>query len=232
MVREYPEQTRVPDFQSLNWDDRRKATLGVRVMNLARPRTNSKQKELIKNYRKSEPYIHLTKAERIAFAQEIADLVGSWSDVRLFSDAHAKQHTNGTDHYTAAFEQIVTRFNTYLTITSGRYGLLVQDNNETVANRLTETMRTYHRQGTAWTKISQIIETPLFVDSELTSMVQLADLCSFATRRFFEKNENDLFDRIKSRFDRKGGTLVGLRHYTGKFRCQCEICRQHGRYSA
>lgn len=231
MLRDYPEQNRVPNFETLDWDTRRRATLGVRVMNLSRPRKNTQQKELLKNYRKTEAYVHLSRMERTALAQELADLLGSWGDARLFSDVHAKQHTNGTDHYAMAFEQIVTRFNTYLTVTSGPLGLLVQDNNQTVANRLTEMMRTYHRKGTAWTQISKIIETPMFVDSELTSMVQLADLCSYATRRFFEKNERDLFDRIRTRFDRKDGVIVGIRHYTGKFRCHCEICRQHGRYS-
>ena len=32
-------------------------------------------------------------------------------------------------------------------------------------------------------------------------MVQLADLCSYVIRRFFELGESDLFDRIKKRFD-------------------------------
>lgn len=231
MLRDYPEQKRVTDFDKLDWDARRRATLAVRVMNLSRPRKNTQQKELLKNYKKTEAYIHLSRNERIILGQELADLVGSWSDVRLFSDAHSKQHTNGADHYTMAFEQIVTRFNTYLTVTNGPLGILVQDNNQTVANRLTEVMRSYHRSGTAWSRITKIIETPLFVDSALTSMVQLADLCSYASRRFFEKGETDLFYRIKSRFDRKDGTLVGIRHFTGRFKCQCEICMQHGRYT-
>lgn len=232
MVRDYPEQAHVPDFDTLDWDARRRATLAVRTMNLARPRKNTQQKELLKNYRKTEAYTHLSRKERIALVRELADLVGSWNDVRLFAEAQAKQRTPGIDHYTVAFEQIVTRFNTYLTVTSGPSGMLVQDNNQTVANRLTGVMRTYHRKGTAWTKIGKIIETPMFVDSALTSMVQLADLCSYATRRFFEKGETDLFYRIKPRFDRKDGVLVGIRHFTGKFHCHCEICKQHGRYSA
>ena len=230
MLREYPEQNRVPDFDSLDWESRRKAALGIRALNLSRPRNNSQQKELLKNYRKTHEYVHLARAERVQLVQKLADIVGSWTDVRIFADAHAKGHTKGTEHYEFAFEQVVTRFNTFLTRTEGPSGLLVQDNNQTVAMKLTRTMRQFHRKGTAWAKIGKIIETPMFVDSALTSMVQLADLCAYATRRFFEKGEKDLFHRIKPRIDRKDGSLVGIRHFTGKFHCQCEVCEEHGRH--
>jgi hypothetical protein len=60
-------------------------------------------------------------------------------------------------------------------------------------------------------------------------MVQIADLCSYATRRFFEKGETDLFDRFYKVFDRASGKLVGLRHYTGKMQCACLVCVDHVR---
>jgi hypothetical protein len=230
MLRDYPEQKAIPDFQALDWDARRKAVLGVRALNLSRPRSNSQQKSLLKNYRKTEAYVHLLREERLQCVRELADLVGSWADVRVFGDAHAKLHTAGIDHFKDAFEQVVTRFNTYLTVVNGPLGLLVQDNNETVAGRLTSIMRKFHRSGTAWAQIDKIVETPMFVDSELTAMVQLADLCAYVTRRFFEKGETDLFDRIKPRIDRKDGRLVGLRHYTSKFACKCQVCKSHGRF--
>jgi hypothetical protein len=232
MLRDYQEQHRVPDFESLGWEPRRKATLGVRAMNLARPRTNSQQRTLLKNYRKSEDYVHLTRLERLSLVRELADVVGSWNDVRIFAEAQSKAHIGGGANFEFAFEQVVTRFNTFLTLTGGPIGLLVQDNNQTVAQKLTTTMRRFHQQGTAWAKIGRIIETPLFVDSALTSMVQLADLCAFATRRYFEKAESDLFDRIKPCIDRKvDGSLVGIRHFTGRYACQCDVCREHGRYT-
>lgn len=103
------------------------------------------------------------------------------------------------------------------------YGALIHDNNETVSKRHTELMKRFHRYGTLWTKIEKIIETPLFVNSELTSMVQLADLCSYALRRYIEKGERDLIDRIKPRFDRKNGKIVGVRHFTDD-NCACLLC--------
>lgn len=228
MAREYPEQKVIPSFEGLNWEERRKAVLGTRTLNLARA-TRKSNKELLKNYRKTEAYVHLTRLERHACLTELAQLIGGWTDIRIFCDAHSKQHLNGIDHFRIAFEQIVTRFNTFLTNATDDLGLLVQDNNPTVSRRLTDIMRTYHRQGTLWSTIDKIVETPLFVDSELTSMVQLADLCAYATRRYFEKNEQQLFALIRGRFDRNQKWLVGLRHFTGKTKCQCAVCVDHGR---
>lgn len=230
MLRDYPEQKRVPDFEELDWADRRKAVLGVRAMNLTRPRKNSQQKALLKNYRKSEDYVHLTRAERLQLAEELADAVGLWDDARIFAEAQDKSHSRDTDRFELSFEQVVTRFNYFLTHMNGPSGLLVQDNNQTVALRLTTAMRRFHQRGTSWTNIGRIIETPLFVDSALTSMVQLADLCAYATRRYFEKGETNLFDRIKPCIDRMpDGKLVGIGHFTGRHKCRCDVCREHGR---
>lgn len=228
MVREYPEQKTIPAFESMSPEERRKAVLGVRSLNLARS-TRKSNKDLLKNYRKTEAYVHLTRTERHACVTELAETIGKWSDVRIFCDAHAKQHLADIDHFRIAFEQVVTRFNTFLSLATDHLGLLVQDNNETVSRRLTQVMRMYHRQGTLWSKIDKIVETPLFVDSELTSMVQLADVCAYATRRYFEKGEEQLFKLIRSRFDRNRDKLVGLRHFTGKAKCICDVCVDHGR---
>lgn len=228
MAREYPEQKVIPSFETLSWEERRKAVLGTRALNLARA-TRKSNRELLKNYRKTEAFVHLTRSERQVCLIELAQLIGGWTDTRIFCDAHSKQHLNDIDHFRIAFEQIVTRFNTFLTNVTDDLGLLVQDNNPTVSRRLTDIMRTYHRQGTLWSTIDKIVETPLFVDSELTSMVQLADLCAYATRRFFEKNEQQLFDLIHGRFDRNHKFLVGLRHFTGRAKCQCTVCIDHGR---
>ena len=128
-----------------------------------------------------------------------------------------------------AFKQVITRYHHLLERLTVDVGIVVQDQNQTAARRLTGAARRYHREGTKYATIDRIVETPLFVDSELTLMVQVADLCAYATRRFFENGEVDLFDRIYPIFDRVGGKLVGLRHYTGKQTCRCRVCVDHGR---
>ena len=227
MARDYPEQATIADFEQLDRPARRRAMLGVRTMNLAR-KTRNVGKSLVKNYIKTEPYVHLTRVERNACLLELAALIGSWDDVRMFADAQSKTHAPGTDHFAFAFEQVVTRFNTFLRKTNS-LGLLVQDNNETECKRLTTAMRKFHRAGTMFAKIDHVVETPLFVDSSLTSMIQLADICAYATRRFFDKGEEQLYRAIGSRFDRSQNSLVGLRHFTAKFKCTCVVCIEHGR---
>lgn len=61
-------------------------------------------------------------------------------------------------------------------------------------------------------------------------MVQIADLCSYALRRYLENNETELFDLVYQRADRRGDPacpiVVGVRHFTKKD-CACRICKTH-----
>ncbi|WP_394370601.1 DUF3800 domain-containing protein [Dawidia soli] len=70
------------------------------------------------------------------------------------------------------------------------------------------------------------METPLFVDSQLTSMVQLADVCSYSIRRYLEKSEDTLFNEIFKVADKKNGKVVGARHFTMNH-CTCKVCQAH-----
>jgi Protein of unknown function (DUF3800) len=236
LVRKYPEQERIPGFGSLSDAERRKAVEVQRKADLAKASLKGKKAvlELSKNYRKTQAYVHLTHAQRIEAVRDFASEIGRWTDSRIFGDAQDKAHHVGSDRERIrefAFEQVVARFHTYLRtgLQAQDFGMLVHDQNQTASKNLTALMRSFHAKGTTYSKIPFIIETPLFVDSELTSMVQAADLVGYALRRFIENKETDLFERIYPRFDRRGPTLVGLRHYTGKSPCSCRICVDHKR---
>ena len=127
-----------------------------------------------------------------------------------------------------AFEQVLSRSQAYLA-SQNDLGILVSDNNSKVAPRLTELSRKYHKTGTLYRDIPNIVETPLFVDSALTSMIQIADLCAFGLRRFIENQETFLWDRVEGLADRLGARCVGVRHYTGRRPCGCRVCLAHGR---
>ena len=195
-------------------------------------------RELRKNYRKTDAYIHLTLDERKECLRQLADLIGGWGNTRLFGDSIDKNSFGAAPPAIPpreeAFMQVVTRFDRYLQNLGGvqTIGLLAHDHDETSADRLTELMRHFHASGTMWGNITRIIETPFFVDSRLTVGVQLADLCAYATRRFCENNETDLFDRIYPRFDRYAGRVVGIRHYVRGRNCACRICIDHSQAPA
>lgn len=238
ILRPYLEQTRIVNFQKLDYAQRRSQAEQLRKVELLRLQKAANPKlyhQTKKNFQKTEPYIHLTYQERHDFIKEIARCVSRWSFARLFAECVDKIHfdpsrtTQTIDEQ--SFEQIVSRFEQYLQIISKSdpapcCGLLIHDNNETVAKKHTDLMKQFHQRGTMWTRVSSIIETPLFVDSQLTSMVQIADVCAYAIRRYLENNENEIFDLIFQRADRKDRVAVGVRHFTKKG-CTCKICGPH-----
>ena len=89
-----------------------------------------------------------------------------------------------------------------------------------------ETDAALFQQGALWTTIERIIETPLFVDSSLASLVQVADLCAYALRRYLENQKVGLFKKILERADRNAGRVVGVRHFSPET-CDCEIYWNH-----
>jgi hypothetical protein len=241
MVRRYLEQTKVADFDKLDYVRRRYEVSKLRkaeLLRLQRSKNPKQYKQTRKNYKKTEDYIHLSHSERWSFIEEIAQTVSGWGYARLFAECVDKIHFDPTRAARPvdeqAFEQVVSRFEQYLGhISSGAeskcFGLLIHDNNVTVAKKHTELMKRFHRKGTLWTEVSNIIETPLYVDSQLTSMVQIADLCSYALRRYLENGEEKLFDLVFERADRKDDTVVGVRHFTDTS-CRCKICYAHRPY--
>lgn len=238
MLRQYTEQHKIPDFEKLGYAQRRAKVEQFRRAELLRlqklPKSHAYH-QAKKTYRHTDKYVHLTKAERLEIVQSIADRIGKWGFARLFAECIDKVHfdpvRNKLPIGDQAFEQVVSRFERYLQlISSGQeqqvLGLLIHDNNPTVSKKHTDLMKRFHKTGTAWTQLKNIIETPLFVDSELTSMVQIADLCAYALRRYLENNEDDLLNRIFERADTRGGVVVGVRHFTNE-KCECKICVAH-----
>jgi hypothetical protein len=233
------EQTRIPGFDRLSWADRRVSVERERntyLLRLPQQQQRKTYQQAKKNFKHTAAYVHLNFDERRNLTRKVADCVAGWTFARLFAECIDKIHfapartQRTTDEQ--AFEQVVARFEQFLNNTRGsqedNFGLLVHDNNPTVAAKHTRLMRAFHSAGTLWTDIRWIIETPLFVESSLTRMVQVADLCGFALRRYLENREVDLFQRIFARADRIAGTAVGVRHFT-RPNCDCMICAAHRR---
>lgn len=231
--RRYVEQEKIRNFDALGIAQRREAVQKARdeflVRKAALKGPASVQKDR-KNFAKTAPYIHLTLAERREVLRQVAETVSEWDDCRIFAECTDKRSFGGrpprTPPFEEAFTQVVTRLHRFLQ-GQREHGLLVQDHNQTVARRLTELMRIFNQEGTRWTEpIDLLVETPLFVDSQLTSMVQVADVCAYAMRRYCENGETGLFDLIFPRVHRVGNRLVGMRHYTGARHCACRICSE------
>lgn len=239
ILRPYFEQNKISDFEKLNYHDRRSRVNAFRTSELLRLQKSKNRKlhrQTQKNYKKTDAYVHLTFGERKQLILDTAKVISQWSFARLFAECVDKIHFDPSRTIQTideqSFEQVISRFERYLEITKGgiikspQFGLLIHDNNETVAKKHTALMQGFHKNGTLWTRLRNIIETPLFVNSELTSMVQIADLCGYALRRYLENKEEDLFDLVFNRADRNRKNVVGVRHFTADS-CICKICSSH-----
>jgi len=248
MMRPYSHEGKISNFATLSRDERRTAVSKLRQAResaLAAAGDGARLKRAVVERKKTAAYVHLTHAERVAVVTKISEKVASWRDLRLFGGAVNRAWFNKTprrlDMFEFAFDNIVNRFQAFLTNrakflqNSGKgaeakdcIGILIEDNNATVSARVTLLMRKFHKDGTLFGTVDRIIETPLFVDSELTCMVQVADIAAYAIRRFLDNNESALFNLFYQRVDKAREAPVGLRHFVDHG-CLCKICLDHGK---
>jgi hypothetical protein len=239
MLRQYKEESTIPNFVKLSFTQRRAKVTQVRNAELLKLQKTggSAYRQVRKNFTQTDGYIHLTYRQRVNAVMEIATRISRWGNARLFAECVNKVFFDpvrtGKTVAEQCFEQVVTRFEHYLQVIGANdpipelcYGLLIHDNNETVAKRCTALMKDYHKKGTSYLQLERTVETPLFVDSQLTSMVQIVDLCAYGLRRYLENGEENIFNLVMRRADRKQGVLVGVRHYTDSS-CTCKICTEH-----
>ncbi|MBN1161312.1 MAG: DUF3800 domain-containing protein [Dehalococcoidales bacterium] len=241
ILRPYLEQTRIENFGRLSYSERRSQVEQFRkaeLFRLQKVKNKKRYHQVKKNFKETNDYIHLTYDERKEFIKVIAQCVSKWGFARVFAECIDKvffdpsRRTQTQTIDAQCFEQIVSRFEHFLQLIGVNNpelccGLLIHDNNQTIAKKHTDLMKQFHQQGTMWIRrLKAIIETPLFVDSSLTSMVQIADLCAYSFRRYLENNETELFDLVFQKADTKDGVVVGVRHYTHS-QCNCKICASH-----
>lgn len=242
MLRSYREQQEIEDFATLSHDERRQRVMRIREQKIEHckaTKDSAAVKSLKKNYKNTEAYIHLTYEERKQFIYALAAKIKSWTFARIFAEAIEKDgYRPPKPDMTPegqAFERVVTRIEKYLSHISAdgeEYGLLIHDECESVKISHVANMKHYQRSGTFKVPIRHIIETPLFVNSNHTNMVQIADLCAYALRRYFDAGETELFSIVKARADKIGTNIVGLNHYTSSRPCQCDICKAKARKKA
>ena len=117
LLRPYLEQSRIANFARLSRTARRSAVQRARnahLLQLQQGRGRRKTYQQVrKNYKHTDPYVHLTSDERKQLVGEIASCVGQWGFARLFAECINKVHFDplrtGCTIEEQAFEQIVSR---------------------------------------------------------------------------------------------------------------------------
>jgi len=133
--------------------------------------------------------------------------------VRLFGAALEKKNFSGKDVAQVAFEQLSSRFDQYL----GRLhqsgntqrGLILFDKCST-EQRIQTLAREFKNAGHSFGVTRNYAEVPVFIDSQASRLIQLADLVAYALFRHFEHNDSGLYKVIANCFDVDGGVVHGL----------------------
>ncbi len=185
--------------------------------------------------RKKKPWKGgIQKARGLQIIENALEIVReSHKSISLFAVAVHKERCAPNDPVEYAFEEICSRFNYQLRRIyhrSGRNeegkqrGLVVMDKSN-YESALQSLARTFRVQGTRWGELRNMAEVPLFVDSQASRIIQIADLGAWAVWRRYEFQDTRYFDKVVSRFDSEGGVLHGLVHFGPRGEnCHCPAC--------
>ena len=183
---------------------------------------------------RTDPWRSVARPRRVEMMQEALGVLATAArSAKAFGVVVNKQSISPRDPVEYAFEEICNRFNLFLMRNfqsrGGRdedkqRGLVVMDESQ-YEQPLQALARDFRINGTRWGNLRNMAEVPLFVDSEASRLVQLADLLAFALWRRYEHNDLTFFDPIVSRFDADGGVIHGLVHRKSATEtCYCPAC--------
>jgi hypothetical protein len=86
ILRKYLEQVKIPNFESYTWEQRKAESKKFRLQHLNEVEiySPSKKKNLLKEYKETLQYAHLSLSERNNLIYELCDLIATWNDSRIF----------------------------------------------------------------------------------------------------------------------------------------------------
>jgi hypothetical protein len=152
----------------------------------------------------------------------------SYETARLFACAIHKKSYLAADPVALAFEDLCQRFDYFLSRRrqqgDQQRGMIILDKT-TRETSLQQLSREFRKVGTRWGSLKNIADTPFFVDSRASRLVQLADHVAYAVFRRYNTGDAQYMDIIASRFDEADGIYHGLSHkHAGRFTCTCQGC--------
>lgn len=179
--------------------------------------------------RKKHPWNKMSKEEAQGVIKAVLNILKrSYGSARAFACAVHKASYIGFDPVELAFEDLCSRFDLFLHRLAKQgdrqRGIIILDEStqETTLQRMSREFRTL---GTRWGNIHSLAETPLFVDSRASRLIQLADHVAYAVFRRYNTSDANYFDIIASKFDSDEGIIHGLAHkQTIDPECMCPAC--------
>ena len=179
--------------------------------------------------RRSQPWKGLSQDEaRGTIKAVLGVLANAYDTARAFACVVHKDSFPNRDPMEIAFEDLCSRFDRYLQRLRAngdtQRGLVILDKSahETTLQKMSVEFRTL---GTRWGVIRSLADTPLFVDSRASRVIQLADHVAYAVFRRYQSGDTQYLDRIAHKFDAEDGIVHGLAHKEiGNPHCMCIAC--------
>ena len=179
---------------------------------------------------RSAPWSKMGQHERRETIKSVLRiLANSYYSARAFACAVRKEAYPNDDPVELAFEDLCSRFDQHLQrVEESRErqrGLIIMDESAHETS-LQSMARDWRRNPTRWeTKIRNLADVPLFVDSKASRIVQLADHVAYAVFRRYEYGDSQYFDIVGSRFLQENGVADNLCHKQDyDATCTCLAC--------
>ncbi len=176
------------------------------------------------------PWDSMSRSDRVTLMKKIYRTVArDQKGVSLFGVALSKHDMPKAAPIQKTCEEMAGHFDAYLQSLEAegeekQRGLMIFDQSrheKTVQALMTE----YRTTGASFGRVRHLAEVPLFTDSKITRMLQLADFVAYAIYRRFESGDAQFFDIILPRFVEAGGVIHGLVHLNANKReCYCPAC--------
>lgn len=179
--------------------------------------------------RREDPWKALSIHEARGLLKSILQVTASsYETTRLFACAIHKKSFPAADPVALAFEDLCQRFDYFLSRRrqqgDQQRGMIVLDKT-TRETSLQQLSREFRKVGTRWGSLRNIADTPFFVDSRASRLVQIADHVAYAVFRRYNTGDAQYLDIIASRFDEADGVYHGLSHkHADRLTCTCHGC--------
>jgi hypothetical protein len=179
-----------------------------------------------------EPWTSMPRTDRMNLMRRIYRLLArGTTGIALFGVALHKADFPKAVPIQRTSEELAGHFDAYLT------GLEIADNNNEKQRGLMifdksrhektvqGLMNQYRTTGARFGTIKHLAEVPLFSDSKITRMLQMADFIAYAIYRRYESQDAQFFDMLLPRFHQQTGVIHGLMHLDTNYReCYCPAC--------
>ena len=179
--------------------------------------------------RRKHPWDKMDRDEAKGVIKAVLKIAANSSNTTsLFGCAIHKKSHNDVDQLSLAFEDLCQRFDYYMKKYNSegerQKGLLILDKSsyETTLQKLAQNFREI---GTQWGSIRHIADTPFFVDSKASRIIQLADHVAYAIYRRYSEGDTQYFDIIANKFHSSDNVIHGLAHKQKIDKsCMCPAC--------